>query len=103
MLVSPLCRSFTAALLLLCAVPAFADYVVNTDVDEDNPADGKCSLREAIQAVNGQANYHECTSATPAESVVSFAIAPNAGETHVIALTAALPTITRSITLDGTQ
>src|ERR1700745_781180 len=99
MSVVPWCRSFTAALLLLCAVPAFADYVVNTDVDEDNPSDGHCSLREAIQAVNGQAGYHECTSVTPGDSVVTFAIAPNAGETHVIALTAALPAITRSITL----
>lgn len=102
MFVLPLCRRFTAALLLVCAVPAFADYVVDTDVDADNSGDGHCSLREAIQAVNNKSNYHECISATPGDANISFAISPNAGESHVIALTSALPPITRSLTLDAT-
>jgi CSLREA domain-containing protein len=102
MVASPLCRTLAAAVLLLCAAPAFADYVVNTDADEDVDGDGTCSLREAITAVNHQASYHDCTSANAGESLISVAIPPNQGETHVIALTAALPRITHFIGIDAT-
>src|SRR6516162_2231755 len=91
MVASALCRTFAAA-LLLCAAPAFADYVVNTDVDEDVDNDGTCSLREAITAVNHQANYHDCTSVNSGESQIRFAIA----------LTQALPRITHFIGIDAT-
>jgi len=95
-------RSMAAALLLLSTAPAFADYVVTTDSDADDGSDGVCSLREAITAVNNQANYNECTSVNAGESIVSFNIAPGLGEVHVIGLTSALPKIIHFITIDGT-
>ena len=76
MVLPQLIRSMAIGVLLLSAAPAFADYVVTTDSDADNASDGACSLREAIIAVNNQANYNECTSATAGESVVTFNIAP---------------------------
>jgi len=103
MVVSQLFRSTVAAWLMLAAVPAFADFIVNTESDADDASDGVCSLREAITAVNNQANYNECTSLVVGESVVSFAIPPGTGETHVIALTSALPTIIRPISIDATM
>lgn len=102
MLVAKPFRIAAAALMLLAAAPAPAAFVVNTDNDADDAGDGVCSLREAIIAVNTQADYHECTSANTGESFVSFAIAPNAGETHTIALTSALPPVMHFIGLDGT-
>jgi len=89
-------------LLLNFSSPAFAAFVVNTDADTDAAGDGACSLREAITAVNNQADYHECISANAGESAVSVAIPPNMGELHTIALTSALPPITHFITLDAT-
>ena len=103
MVASALCRTFAAAVLLLCAAPAFADFVVNTDVDEDVDNDGTCSLREAINAVNLQANYHDCTSVNSGESSISVAIPPNQGETHVIALAAGLPEITHFVSIDASS
>jgi CSLREA domain-containing protein len=91
-----------AGVLLLATAPAFADYVVTTDSDADDGGDGHCSLREAIIAVNSQADYHECTSSNVGESFVSFAIAPDLGEVHEIQLGAALPTVTHFIGIDGT-
>jgi CSLREA domain-containing protein len=102
MFVSKLLRSTVAALLLGAAAPAFADFIVNSDGDTDVDGDSVCSLREAIIAVNNQADYHECTSATAGESLVSFAIPPNTGEVHVIALASALPKITHFIGIDAT-
>ncbi|HXR63277.1 MAG TPA: CSLREA domain-containing protein [Rudaea sp.] len=102
MFVSQLFRSTVAAAMMLAAVPAFADFIVNTDSDADDGSDGVCSLREAIIAVNTQANYHECTSVNTGESAVSFAIPPGAGETHVIALNSALPAISHFINIDAT-
>ena len=102
MVLPQLIRSMAIGVLLLSAAPAFADYVVTTDSDADNASDGACSLREAIIAVNNQATYNECTSATAGESVVTFNIAPGLGEVHVIGLTSALPNITHFITIDGT-
>jgi CSLREA domain-containing protein len=102
MVVARLFRSLLAAMLLLAAVPAFADFIVTTDSDADDGSDGACSLREAITAVNNQANYHECISANTGESYVSFAIPPNVGELHVIQVTSALPAIQHFIGLDAT-
>jgi CSLREA domain-containing protein len=102
MVITKLLRSTLAAMLLLSAVPAFADFVVTTDSDADNGSDGACSLREAMTAVNNQANYNECTSVNAGESHISFAIPPNAGEVHVIQLTGALPPATRFISIDAT-
>ena len=48
MVITKLLRSLLAAMLLPSAVPALADFVVNTDSDADNGSDGACSLREAI-------------------------------------------------------
>jgi len=95
------CCLAAAFLALAVAHPAQASFVVNTDADEDIDSDGLCSLREALTAVNAQANYHDCVSLVPGESSVSFAIAPNAGELHTIALGGQLPAITRPITIDG--
>jgi len=92
-----------AAFALGCGHSAHASFVVNTESDEDTDGDGLCSLREALTAVNAQANYHDCVSVVPGESSVTFAIAPNAGELHTIALGGELPSITRPITLDGTS
>jgi CSLREA domain-containing protein len=102
MVITKLLRSTLAATLLLSAVPALADFVVTTDSDADDGSDGACSLREAITAVNNQANYNECTSANVGESTVSFAILPNLGEVHVIQLTGALPPLTHAINIDAT-
>jgi CSLREA domain-containing protein len=103
MVITKLLRSTLAAMLLLSAVPARADFVVTTDSDADDGSDGACSLREAITAVNNQANYNECTSANAGESTVSFAIPPNLGEVHVIQLSGALPPVTHSISIDATM
>lgn len=102
MVITKLLRSTLAAMLLLSAAPALADFVVNTDSDADDGSDGACSLREAITAVDNQANYNECTSANAGESTVSFAIPPNLGEVHTIQLTGALPPVAHSINIDAT-
>lgn len=95
-------RFIIGGILVLFTLPALAAFTVNTDLDEDVDSDGTCSLREAIQAVNSGANYHDCASATAHDSAISFAIAPNAGEVHTIALASPLPNITHMATIDAT-
>lgn len=93
------------ALLCLVTLPALvqADIVVNTASDEDTN-NASCSLREAITAVNTQANYNGCvdSDASPTWSKVTFAIAPNAGEQHLIGIGSQLPKVQRSVFIDAT-
>lgn len=95
-------RNLTVLLFLLPLTPAFADIVVNTATDED-ANNTSCSLREAITAVNTQADYKGCTDtdAIPTWSKVTFAIPPNAGEQHIIWLGSTLPGITKPVFIDG--
>lgn len=91
---------------LLGLSPAQAAYVTVTTVsDADNGADGECSLREAIKAINAGADYHECTNSPVINPYgnsdqISFNI-PGAG-VHVIAPTTSLPDILQGVTIDGT-
>ena len=84
------------ALTCLVASSAYADFVVDTIADED-ANNGSCSLREAIKAVNQQADYNGCSSATIGEQHVSFAL-----PSETITLGSSLPPITRQIFIDGT-
>ena len=90
-----------AALIALSASGVRADIVVNTAADED-ANNAACSLREAITAVNAQADYNGCTDPGTTWSKVTFAIAPNTGEVHTIALGSALPGITKPVFIDAT-
>lgn len=90
-----------AALIALSAAGARADIVVNTETDED-AANSACSLREAIIAVNTQANYNGCSDPGTTWSKITFAVLPNAGEVHTIALGSVLPTITKPVFIDAT-
>ena len=94
-------RFIIGSILLLFTLPALAAYTVTTDLDEDVDGDGACSLREAIQAVNAGTSYHDCTATSAGDAAIAFAIVPNAGESHTIALTSALPNITRMVLIDG--
>ena len=91
------------ALTFFVASSAYADLVVNTIADEDTN-NASCSLREAITAVNTQANYNGCADgdAIPTWSKITFAIPPNAGEVQTIALASALPSIGRPVFIDAT-
>ena len=90
-------------LLLLASCSACADIVVDTATDED-ASNSSCSLREAIMAVNAQANHNGCVDgdATQTWSKITFAIAPNAGEVETITLGTALPAIVRPVFIDAT-
>jgi len=87
----------------LAGLPLFghADIVVNTAIDE-NAANASCSLREAITAVNSQADYNGCTDADLTWSKITFAIAPNAGEVQMLALAGALPIVSKPVFIDAT-
>lgn len=96
-------RYLGSLILVLGSASARADIVVTTAADEDT-ANAACSLREAIMAINTQANYNGCVdgNAIPTWSKITFAIAPNAGEVQTIALTSALPSISRPVFIDAT-
>ena len=87
-------------LLVLCG-SASADIVVNATTDEDTN-NSSCSLREAIIAVNTQADYHGCADPGSTWSKVTFAIPPNAGEQHLFGLSNPLPAITKPVFIDAT-
>ena len=61
-------QSHRAAALLVALValpfPATAANILVTTLSDADAVDGQCSLREAIQAANGNAPYNECTAGT---------------------------------------
>ena len=62
------CQSHRAAALLVALAalpfPATAANILVTTLSDADAVDGQCSLREAIQAANGNAPYNECTAGT---------------------------------------
>ena len=98
--VSPRHRAAALAALLSAAgaVPA-ATLTVTTTSDAD-AADGACSLREAIIAINTGANRHDCTgSSYGSNDTIAFAI-PGAG-VHTIAMGDDFDEIVKPVTIDG--
>jgi hypothetical protein len=79
---------------------AHADvYTVTTAAGGENPADGACSLFEAINGVNGGASYHECVPVVAAGiDRIEFAI-PGPGVKTIIETM--LPHITTPVVIDG--
>lgn len=98
-----LTRLPVAVFFALAAMPALADIIVDTAADEDT-ANTACSLREAIIAVNTQADYNGCVdgNATKTWSKITFAIPPNAGEVQTITLGSVLPFIDMPVFIDAT-
>jgi len=86
-----------------------ASIVVNTALDENDPANATLSLREAIELTNGSLQKTELSTfaqglvdgqpSTVAQDFISFAI-PGIG-VRTIALTAALPAITHPVNIEG--
>ncbi len=92
------CFAWIFALVILAAVPAQAQFVVNSTGDEPDTSSvdgvcltgsGTCTLRAAIQQANASAGAN----------TISFSI-PGAGP-HTITPATALPIITGPITIDG--
>lgn len=77
------------------SIASAASLVVNTTGDTDNGGDSVCSLREAITAANSDANYHECTGSGFGAETITFSVS------GTITLGTALPTISDSVTVDG--
>lgn len=71
-----------------------ASITVNTIVDEDT-ANANCSLREAIIAANTDAAYGGCGAGTAGMDTVGFSV------TGTITLTASLPLITQTLTINA--
>jgi len=88
-------RLVTAA-LVLCAAALPAATIPVTTIDDLDLDDAECSLREAIEAANGDSAYHGCPAGAGADLVV-FAFPTPA----TISLDSELPTITGSLTLAG--
>jgi len=72
--------------------------VVDTTVDEDED-NGTCSLREAIMASNGSADYNGCVRSGSGEDVIVFALGP--GTSTITIGSPLLPPITETVTIDG--
>ncbi len=80
-----------------------ATFTVTSNSDADNALDGFCTLREAISAAVGDANYHGCsnTGAGFGDDLIIFSIS---GGSSTITLTADLPSISTGIlTIDGSN
>jgi uncharacterized repeat protein (TIGR01451 family) len=73
--------------------------IVVTSVEDTIAADGAVTLREALIAANENAVSGDATAGDPGLDIIEFAI-PGAG-VRTIAPTAALPTITEPVTIDG--
>lgn len=71
-----------------------ASITVNTLFDEDT-ANGNCSLREAIIAANTDAAYNGCGGGAAGMDTIGFSV------TGTITLTASLPLITQTLTING--
>jgi len=92
-----------AAAAMLVSAPALwgATLTVTTTADAVTAGDG-CSLREAIMAVNGAADFSDCVHTGLAytnNDTIAFSI-PGSG-VHTIALASSLPDITRTVVIDG--
>ncbi len=101
------CPRILAAALLSAAAAATvpiadAATVTVTTVATTDAADGACSLREAILAINGAANYRECVATGSAygnDDRIHFNI-PGSG-VRTLQLSSTLPFISRRVTIDG--
>lgn len=89
--------------LALAATPANGPFTVTVNSSSDaDAADGVCSLREAIIAVNQLATYRDCSGGSgTAGAVIAFAIPGSAGQVHTIEVASRLPAITRPVLIDG--
>src|SRR3954451_16550961 len=67
---------FALGMALPAARPAYAigALTVTTLADNTDPNDGKCSLREALQAAFNEAPYQNCSGAGSSPNVITFAI-----------------------------
>jgi CSLREA domain-containing protein len=67
---------FALGLALPAAPPAYAigALTVTTLADNTDPNDGKCSLREALQAAFNEATYQNCVGAGTSPNVITFGI-----------------------------
>ena len=94
-------RCCAVLLLILGSCSAFADIVVNSAADEDT-MNSSCSLREAIMAVNAQADHNGCTYSVPALTVPKITFAITGTGVHTITLGTDLPSIVRPVFVDAT-
>ena len=91
----------TLLLAAAIAAPAGAAIITINGTGDAVAVDGDCTLREAIEAANGDADVNECVrtgAASPDE--IHFAI--TGPGPHVIQPQSALPAITESVVVDGT-
>ena len=67
---------FALGLALPAAPPAYAigALTVTTLADNTDPNDGKCSLREALQAAFNESPYQNCTGAGTSPNIITFGI-----------------------------
>src|SRR6476620_11699984 len=67
---------FALGLALPAARPAYAigAITVTTLADNTDPNDGKCSLREAMQAAFNEATYQNCSGAGTSPNIITFGI-----------------------------
>ncbi|HET7064936.1 MAG TPA: CSLREA domain-containing protein [Rudaea sp.] len=99
------CRATALALALAPFVHAQASTITVNDLIDAPGNDGKCTLREAITAANGNTASGgaagECAAgqAFPTIDVIQFAI--SGGGLHTITLASQLPDITQVVTIDG--
>jgi CSLREA domain-containing protein len=91
-----LLRIAIKALLKPTPVPSPSTIRVNTLLDESTGGDGLCSLREAIQNANTNSDTTggDCDSGS-GDDIIRFTIS------GTVMLTASLPTIRGSVTIDG--
>ena len=84
-MIHPLQRRYSALVLMLlfalglalpAAPPAYAvgALTVTTLADNTDPNDGKCSLREALQAAFNEATYQNCAGAGTSPNIITFGI-----------------------------
>jgi len=91
-------RIMASAIMGLCLCSTAEALTVDTTNDSNTPADGECSLREAINAVNTPlATPPECISAPPAPAVINFTLP----DPSTITLLSALPALVNSVAITG--
>jgi CSLREA domain-containing protein len=97
----PFARLADLALALACALPGgagAAELVVTTLNDDTTAGDGQCTLREAIVAANGNADFQDCAGSGPyGADTISFALS------GTLTLGSQLPDVTdaNGLTVDG--
>lgn len=99
----PILGTLFAALPLLAALQAqqsLAATLVVTTTSSADAADGACSLREAIVAINNGANHRECSGSNyGVDDRIEFNI-PGEG-VRTILMSSNFPDITKPVTIDG--